>query len=220
MSQGKKVMMKLKLLTLLLSLNVGAESRYQIAVVDTGIASTYMEHPALCKSGHKDFTGLGLHDVHGHGTNIAGIIAQGIDTTKNCIVVLKYYHDLWMQDAYIGALREIVQKNYLVAVLALSGPDYVRVEKELLKQVPIVVAAAGNNAIDLGVNCLSYPTCYRLENVVSVAASDLLVSNKGGPVRAYEKGANQTGWGVTMSGSSQATANHVVTIINVKDKRK
>src|SRR5690606_17888997 len=95
----KQINVRLLLLSLLLfATNVTVAKPIIIAVIDTGISDKLKDGKFLCKMGHKDFTGTGLNDVHGHGTHVSGLIHQHAAKTADwnksanyCQVILKYW---------------------------------------------------------------------------------------------------------------------------------
>ena len=65
-----------------------------IAVIDTGLRKDIVEQgysKGICKIGHKDFTGTGINDDHGHGTNISGLIHKYAKGLKYCQVIIKFW---------------------------------------------------------------------------------------------------------------------------------
>ncbi len=135
-----------------------------VAVIDTGFDFestwsdvTYLKKPRVCKYGHKDFTGLGLKDSHGHGTHIAGLIAQYADKANYCLVILKYYHtekDQFdhLRNSVLAFQRAIDLK---VSVINYSGGGIEKSEiecllmKKALNMGIVVIAAAGNEGSDI-----------------------------------------------------------------------
>lgn len=215
-------------LTVALSISIFAEEkRDRVVIMDTGIVPNEFNAQFLCKDGHMDFTGLGIEDANGHGTNIAGLIARGLDTTKQCITVVKYYHDT--ENMYNGQDPDTVLKAswaYLLTLqskwvnMSFTGQDYMideyRTIKRLLDRGTKVMIAAGNEAKNLNTDCDVYPACYpfKSKNFYVVGAYDLSLSNFNGPVNLLQPGLNQRGhFGPLMSGSSQATANATAKII-------
>src|SRR5690606_16619997 len=72
------------------------DSRQIIMVIDTGLKMTKEIYPYVCQAGHKSyiFGQKALEDHNGHGTNVAGLIAKGMDPKKQCLVIVKF----WDQD--------------------------------------------------------------------------------------------------------------------------
>ena len=145
-----------------------------VAVIDTGISDRLAKMPYLCKVGHKDFTGTGLNDNHGHGSHISGLIQQYVTnnilsktTTKSkldrmfftkspyCQVILKYY-DPTQQNADTLA-QEIQAIQYAINIkvdyINFSGGGTTKSQEEidLIKKaldsgIKIVVAAGNEDA--------------------------------------------------------------------------
>lgn len=198
------------------------ETRKVIAVIDTGMPSTPSIKKYLCTDGHRDFTGIGIRDVHGHGTNIVGLIIKGMNPKTHCIVILKFYHDQTVNNvsAYSSYLWKL--KPSMIN-MSLAGPEFNPLEYSVLKALTqagtVVVVAAGNDRQDLSIDCNTYPACYKLgsKNFHVVGAPDLAASNYNGPVTDLDRGLYQCALNVCFSGSSQATAN--VTAKLLKDSK-
>ncbi len=120
-----------------------------------------------------------LTDNHGHGTHIAGIIKQRAQSTKIKFMILKYYDPL--SSAKDNLMNSVKAIRYAIKMKAdiinySGGGD----EKSLMEEQAILdaqgqgvlfVAAAGNegrNTDDRGY----YPAGYKLNNLISVAATD------------------------------------------------
>jgi len=208
--------MKTFLLAVLLSFTVFAkETRIKIAVIDTGIKDSPEITPYLCKKGHKNFTKGTLKDVHGHGTNVVGLIANNINKNKVCLLIIKYYHletDVLPPEKY-GELFDYVRKQKVKYInFSSTGRSPIEVERQqilsLLSKKVHVIVAAGNEGINLKYDCSSFPGCYNITSQYFhvVGAKDLLESNYGMLGQEYENGKDQCSLGVCLSGSSQATA--------------
>lgn len=207
-----------------------AETRIRIVVVDTGIVESYVKN-YLCKSGHADVTGYGLKDVDGHGTNIASIIARSMDSTRQCLVIIKWYHTAEQyskdtehdQELYFKRLSNVVLQSYPSFVnMSLYGAKPIlseyRMIKTLLSRGATVVVAAGNKSMNLSKNCNAYPACYKLNNtnfhivanyssgIPSTGIQGFSGSNYGGPATDKINGDNVCEGGVCLSGTSQAAA--------------
>lgn len=191
------------------------ETRTRVAIIDTGIDFEKAQ-PYLCADGHKDFTGRGLNDVNNHGTNIAGIYAKRMNTKTHCLMIIKFFHDFEADTEYvIVALEHAKRYKAKYVNLSLSGATGIPREEfaieELLNQGAIVAVAAGNEGINLSKTCKAFPACYPFtsKNFIVVGNKNSARSNYGGPVTVIEEGMNITGFGITMSGTSQATANYL-----------
>lgn len=145
-----------------------------VAVIDTGISDELKDANFLCKFGHKDFTGLGLNDTHGHGTHISGLIDQyakglrlGKETTiagllntkaNYCQVILKFYNPSRFQESgnpkrEVEALKYAI--NIHVDIINFSGgglapdPEENELIKKALDMGIKVVVAAGNERTEI-----------------------------------------------------------------------
>lgn len=200
------------------------DSRKKIVVIDTGFNQrVYSTLPsnAICKNGLLDVTNTFSHDVTGHGTNVIGLIGQGINFNKYCIISIKYYNietDVKkINEQAIKAVELAESFNPVLVNISSSGKDYLEKEKKailrLLKKNTHVVVAAGNNGLNLSDFCLAYPACYNINksNYHVIGFLDKLgkihqKSNRHGPVTGYEYGVNQCFEEFCMTGTSQAAA--------------
>lgn len=203
-------------------LTSNTETRVKVAVIDTGIKNLPEIKPFLCNSTHYDVTNTGIEDTHGHGTNIAGIIAKRIDPTKTCILIIKYFFDNtspFNLENELNALRILLkEENVGFANFSSGGPAKMDKERELIREILkkgiYFITAAGNNNADLSNgNCFYYPACYNfLSTFFRVVGNGKNpehknpMTNYGMPITDWEDGIKQTGFGITMSGTSQAAA--------------
>jgi subtilisin family serine protease len=191
------------------SFNILASTMIKVAVIDTGIDPSYLKFIPLCQSGHKDFSGEGLYDYHGHGTNVTGLIVNSAQNSNYCIVLIKAYATQWHKRQYITAALEYAQ-SIGVNIINLSSGGSGSDEKErkivniLLKEKVTLVFASGNNSDNLDQNCQYFPACY--DNRIYVIGSSHFSSNYGKIVDMTFNGQNRTAFGKTLSGSSQAAA--------------
>jgi hypothetical protein len=197
------------------------ETRKIVAVVDTGLPYNDSIIPYLCKGHQYDVTEKGIQDYHGHGTNILGLVARGINKNTHCLTMIKWWHNsdepysIIVSRTRIKAYSKLLIKLKPVLVnLSLSGWDYSKDElvmiKELLKNGAKVVVAAGNDREDLDASCGVYPACYDVKhkNYHIVGAIDTYHSNFKGPITDILPGLNQCGiFGLCMTGTSQAAGN-------------
>lgn len=235
-------MMKLLLTALLITgsaaqantTKISQERRVRIGVIDTGI--DLAKYPYLlrymCRGNmHKDLTGNGIKDVHGHGSNIAALIASKINPDKSCLVIIKYWHDGEAQktpvnEAAISAVEVALAAGVRYLNMSSDGMSYFPKERLLLNKFVRaggkLVVAAGNGQtlidksgtrrvpINLGAECTVYPACYKLDRPFAIVGGlGLTSSNYGGPVNQYRPAISQSAFGTgSMSGTSQAAANY------------
>jgi len=204
------------------------DERIKIAVLDTGIRPDFYYKNSLCKTGHKDFTGFGINDYHGHGTNIAHLIAQKINYKTHCLIIVKWFHLKFDSIAYLNSLKyiSIIKPAYLNA--SIEGPSYSPLEYDLYKKILIndtmVIAAAGNSGVSLDLECNSFPACYRFKtNKFKVITScnkqgiiNLPKANVGKVISGCANGVSQCDNRNCMNGTSQATANYTGFLISNK----
>lgn len=180
-------MKKLIVLSILaLSVNVNAQP-IKVAVIDTGFdfKSTWQpirddvpSTPTLCPTGHKDFTGNGLQDDHGHGTHIAGLIGKYSGNADYCLVIYKYYDNKGSDfnnlvntiKSFGSAIAEGVNIiNYSGGGISRNSEECAVLKTALDKGIT-VVAAAGNENIDLDVHPFYPALCD--SRIVVVAGQD------------------------------------------------
>lgn len=213
------------MLTLLASFALIIESRSIVAVIDTGIHSSFPKK-FLCKKYHKDFTNSSLDDREGHGTNVAGIISQGLDSNRQCLVIIKWHDTVKSNNRNVrfGRLDRIIRNSILYAEslnpilinLSVSGDMYSNLEyntyRNIISKGVHLVVSAGNDGLNLTEICNVYPACYPIKSpYYHVVASygpltRRIYSNYGAPITDFEDGNNVEYLGLTRSGTSQAAA--------------
>lgn len=202
-----------------------------VAVIDTGLMdNTITKKAKLCKFGHKDFSNLNHlqvfknveagvpSDNHGHGTNVAGLIQKYAENANFCIVVIKYVDPMFMNnnnglDSTIKAFEYAtnIKAKYVNYSGGGTEPSYEE-KKAVLRYLATggtLIAAAGNERADVNKKPY-YPAMYdsRIMTVGSIEHDGRVAyySNFGNRVKNWEEGTNKLGFGVVMSGTSQATA--------------
>lgn len=222
-----------------------------VAVIDTGfdfksdwssIIKAYPKYrkPRTCKYGNVDFTGKGLQDNHGHGTHIAGLIAQYADNSNYCIVVMKYFDKSSDPEDHLEQTEKAFQRaiDLKVDIINYSGGGESRSQTEcsILKKALdvgiVVVAAAGNQAKNINETPYYPAMCDdRIKAVGNTFDSGAFVPSSNfsddGPTSKHLY--TQMGWNVmglapnnqlyVMTGTSQAAAIQTGKIIKAWKKR-
>lgn len=206
------------LLSLLFLFSVTSQARQiKIVVIDSGMPS-FKTDAKICPNGLYDLTHTDMKDRLQHGTNILGIIADGLNDAKvdYCIYDIKIYDDFSMETPFIVHLMSYIYVYYLNADIvnySSSGPTDDEAEKVLIKGLidhgVKFVAAAGNDSKDLDKVCTAWPAC--IPGVISVG--NLVstnhrhkTSNYGKIVKAWHRGTEVCSNHVCETGTSQAAA--------------
>ena len=196
---------------------VSQDPRIKIAILDTGISITKKLKPFLCKGKHLTFfkNDSPFVDENGHGTNIAGIIADYMNPKTHCILSVKVFKGIYRVSSRINLL---LKQNVQFINLSMAGTQWINLEHQFLKRAIAqgikVSVAAGNRdnktrkPANLSLKCKIYPACYPLNpKYFHVVASNTgEYSNFGGPAKWLEDGSEKGE--PALSGSSQATAVH------------
>jgi len=223
-----------------------SETPVKVGVLDTGFGYNNLGHGArLCKYGHKDLTKDQKFyfdydtvtpvpiDFNSHGTNIEGIIENYAGKANYCIVVIKFYSQQQTgqenSDSAISAIEyatniKIDFINFSGGGAIPSGKEYAAVES-FLNQGGKLIAAAGNENTDLDIPESGYYPAMYDSRVISVGnnranGSKAFTSNYGKRVSVWEVGESIEAYGITMSGTSQATAKHTGKLISQTNKNK
>jgi subtilisin family serine protease len=228
--------MKLLVLSIAFLLFSQAQAKtLKVAVVDTGLD---LNDPRLkkhlCRIGHADFTGEGIEDTHGHGTNMVGLIEKYAGLGNYCLVIYKYYSknlpDLVNIKNEIKAFKKAVANKVRVVNFSSSGTAFDEEELGIIKNNPKVtfVVAAGNNGVDIDlIQNASYPAGYFLPNEIVVGSTNQegkrsTTSNYSRNIIVYEMGENVYTTSLDgytrISGTSESTAIHTGKLIrNILD---
>lgn len=196
----------------------------RIAVIDTGLQSKYINKAHLCPNKSTSFTNTKVFtDKNGHGTNVVGLINKNIRNKDYCIIIIKYYNEYNPElniKNFIKALKYTLTIKPDILNLSLGGTGVIPQEKKLIYKLLdkgiIINAAAGNTQTNLNKSCSFYPACYdKRINVVS--SRDFIEANRGKIVDVYINGKNKEAFGITLTGTSQATAIYTGLIVgNIK----
>lgn len=211
------------LLSVLLYASYSWPQTVKVAVIDSGLATYLQKSNFMCKDGHKDFTGFGLDDVHGHGTHISGLIDQYAKDivfsrdkkyrqaleTKNidyCQIIIKYYDPRSNGDAIdstVEAIKYAIHQNVDIINYSSGGKEPSKAERDVvalaIKKGIKFIAAAGNDHANLDKCRCYYPAMY--PGVVSVGNldSDLRTvssSNYGRIITTWEVGKDLLSYGI------------------------
>jgi subtilisin family serine protease len=192
------------LLLSLLSHNLYAQERppLKVAVIDSGLDIgdvRFKNH--LCPSGHKDFTGEGIYDRHGHGTHMVGtILLEAGPKASFCLIIIKYFSEKLSSEgrlrSYRSSLRYLRTLQVQIVNISGGGTEEDIIERNTIKKMvnTFFVVAAGNDGKNLDVECYYYPACYTFtDRVVTIGnlnndGSRASSSNYGKAVDGWEMG--------------------------------
>lgn len=212
----------MKIISLILLLSSFSLGQVKIGVIDGGL-SDFNNVPLCINVPSKDFTLHGFNDLPSqHGTNIVNVIindlnVKQINRDKYCFVIaktFKYDQGEVQTVGYIQALQYLLENKVDIVNLSIIGSEPMFAETNIIKKMLdnkiTVVVASGNESKNLDEKCSSYPACIddRLVVVGSIGKNNIKskFSNFGNIIDYWEYGEKVTAGGVTLSGTSQATA--------------
>ncbi|MFN8017984.1 MAG: S8 family serine peptidase [Acidimicrobiales bacterium] len=190
-----------------------------VAVLDTGIDPSVRLDGRLDRARSKSLVpGEGLADADGHGTAMASIVHAAAPEAK--VVVVKVAGTTGTTDARLAeGIDQAAAVGVDVVLVAQAGagalPRTHRAIERAGRRGVLVVAAAGNDGVDLGAHP-AHPAADVAPNLVAVAATDrrgslLGSSNRGAPIGARGDGEAVPACGLggeqtTATGTSPAAA--------------
>ena len=194
----------------------------RVAVVDTGLKVKYKKVAKLCPRGHNSSYGEDpFVDTQEHGTNIAGIITNRA-FGDYCLIIIKADSEKKKRNWFYKGLYLAIKSQPDIINISWGGHKFNAKEHRLILYALArgikIVAAAGNNGDNLGVLCNYYPACS--SGKIIVVGNTHMTSNYGAPVDAYRRGISVEGFGIVMTGSSQATAMYTAELINRMSSRR
>jgi len=205
----------MKLFVFIIFIFFGSQSyakQIRVAVIDSGISSKYMNHPKLCKSGHKSLVpNETIKDNSGHGTNVAGLIVKNAGSANYCLIIIKFYsrHYEYNLLSYIKAIRYAHSIKPDIINLSAGGAEPMSIEKFYIKSILNkgikFIAAAGNEGKNLDKGCTYFPACYD-KRIWVVSAKDFKAANQGKIVDVHINGREKSAFGQVRTGTSQSTA--------------
>jgi len=198
------------------------DSRVKIAVIDSGLNVSPELKPYLCASGHTSLVdGNPMKDstTTQHGTNVVGLITKGLDSSKYCVIIIKFYSPTYQgsnkQDKIADSVAHALIYKARYINISATGKGYLGYEARALKVAlasgATIAVAAGNEHLDLNKKCNTYPACY----------AALLNSKRFHVVGSYSGEFSNQGFIVThkengvfvgippLTGTSQSTAVHL-----------
>jgi|SRR5271166_189157 len=205
------------LIGLLLLCSNAYAKQVRVMVLDSGIDASHLELVKYVEAGSYD----DLHDFYGHGTHVAGIIAEsGCPNLKivSCKGFFVKGHGAIVP--IVNCLNRAIKEHIDIINFSANGELPFDEEFQVMKKVSAagikINVAAGNDNKYLGSPCYrSFPACYRLDGMTIVGALDrnnrYELSNYGIPGMAWEQGVNilstlpDNKYG-KMTGTSMATA--------------
>src|SRR5690606_12047687 len=147
------------LLFCLLSFSATAKT-IKVAILDTGFDFKYKNRVKLCDSGHTDLTKTSLQDIHGHGTNVAGLISKDLEKIDYCLLIIKFYagSDHPMNGInFIKALKIVADLKPDIVNISAGGFGFDQIEKTIVYRILsngiTMIASSGNNGINLDKDC-------------------------------------------------------------------
>lgn len=209
-------------LLLFSSVCFGKELRRPVAVLDTGVNRYMAKQPYMCEDGVTNTVGYTEYDLHGHGSNIIGIIAKNMDYEHYCILSIKVFHHYsrkghqFVKFDIVNGLKIALNRGAKFINMSLYGPESDQYEKALMikaiQKGARITIAAGNKNRNLDTYCDSYPACYRLKGV-HVVGNGKSYHNRNNEsnystslITDWRDGKDISAGGTTLSGTSQSAA--------------
>lgn len=195
----------------------------RVAILDTGI-NKHLNLP-ICPTDNKTFVGDDIDDVHGHGTVMANIIKDQAKEVKFCFIVVKFYQSFGWKNPlnFKLGLKHISTLKVDFVNISGGGQDFDKEEKGyveiILKTGARIIAAAGNERMNLDKGCNFFPACYFTEIIV-VGGKNLETSNYGKVVDVYAPGSAILPFGRKMYGTSVSAAYVTGNLVRVLGRMK
>lgn len=203
-----------------------------IAIIDSGLdKELYVGKIPMCEFGHYNFingTASIGKDEFNHGTVIANIISENINSNKYCLLIFKvmgrdFLTNESISKGYIKALYWALKSRAKIINISMqSDPrsnEYFQEEETLLalatKRGIKVFISAGNQDIDFDKKCIIYPACYAIHNRdLIVVGSKTYKSNFLTPVSNCGKIVNVCTTGINKYSNRTGTSFSAPQVIN------
>lgn len=145
----------------------------RVMVVDTGIDASHLQLLKYVEAGKYE----DLHDEHGHGTHVAGIISESNCPNLKIVSCKFFFKNKGVMPALYQCLDRALHEHIDIVNFSGGGPDIDLKEYEAMKKISDagikLIVAAGNDGKNLNSPCWGYfPACYRLDNMIEVGAFD------------------------------------------------
>ncbi len=218
------------LLSIITSADVNQIPKHKIiiAMLDTGINLDDKSIPICDES--KAIVGDTLQDYFDHGSIISEMIKEEInDDIDFCILMVKYTTPGILSERsisnFIEGLEYVSKLNTKVDIfnISASGNGFNLKEKKyidiILKKGIKIVAASGNQGLNLDLGCDVYPACYDKEIIV-IGAKDFSLGNYGKIVDFYDINKYTTKTGKVINATSGATGHFSAGLAKVLGRMK
>lgn len=158
-----------------------SENNPIIAVIDTGYDTTdpELEKFIYKKDGKKvefDYSETGIHDTHGHGTNIIKTIIK-VNPNARIIPIKVYAHDKTKFSWMIYGFMKVLTIDEISIVNYSSAGDWQNpIERKLIEKIietgRVFVASAGNDALEITEDRPKFPASYKAKGMIVLAGEN------------------------------------------------
>lgn len=161
----------IKILCLLLISNYSYAKELKVLIIDTGINV----NTEIFQYFHEDINNDNYVDTYGHGTSIANIVLSNICNkveAYSCKYTNNFQGDIKKSNE---CFKKALSQHFDIINYSSYGKEFNMEEFEIFKQLQkkkvIIVVASGNDNKYLGSPCFnSFPSCFRLNNVISIGS--------------------------------------------------
>lgn len=185
----------------------------KVAILDTGIKREELKNFKVCDNGLKDFTGEGIEDIQGHGTNIALTILKYNKNPNVCFMFIKIFSEKGSVLNSIAGFIYAMENNVSLINYSGGGDDFDLLEKRavnlFLDRGGILIAAAGNKHRNLNVNCSYFPACYS-KRIFTISNNEIYSNIYKNSIKVNYDGES----GSRYHGTSQSTARTTALFLN------
>lgn len=211
------------------------QPKYKIAIIDTGYDALLVHGPKLklCKYGHFNFANgkNEIGNVSPHGTYVASIIAKELENVDYCAViynvVMSYGLEIPTENVisafYKASYEDVnaINASYDGNIRSVAERESVR---DAAKRVSRIFVAAGNNNLNLDIDCLAFPACFDVPNMFPVGAmkadgsARLSSSNYGSRIKLWFNGVYSDTHKGTSFAAPRALASYILSLLKTVNK--